>query len=77
MRLLKDFLEEELGPRTTGRVLAGFRHLEQNSQEEFAKGLNISLVHLCEIEEGRRAISAETAAQFVEALHLSKEIFHA
>jgi transcriptional regulator with XRE-family HTH domain len=56
------------GPLTLGAALSGLREADENSLAEFAKALGVSRSHLCDIEQGRRAVSPERAARFAQAL---------
>ena len=63
------FLDELIGePETLGSFLAAIREGEGMSQVEFAAKLGISKSHLCDIEKGRKVVSAERAARFAEIL---------
>jgi transcriptional regulator with XRE-family HTH domain len=63
------------GPLTMGKILISIRVGEEMTQAEFAKILGISRSNLCDIEKGRRFISAEMAAKFAESLGDSKKQF--
>ena len=56
------------GPLTLGAALSGLREADERSLAEFAKLLGVSRAHLCDIEQGRRAVSPERAARFAHAL---------
>jgi transcriptional regulator with XRE-family HTH domain len=56
------------GPLTLGGALSALRESDELSLAEFAKVLGISRSHLCDIEQGRRAVSPERAARFAQAL---------
>ena len=56
------------GPLTLGGALSALRKSDELSLLEFAKLLGISRSHLCDIEQGRRAVSPERAARFAQAL---------
>ena len=59
------FMEKILGgPLRYGAAIRAMRELEEVSQAVFAKKLGISKAHLCDIEKGRRSVSADRAAQF-------------
>jgi transcriptional regulator with XRE-family HTH domain len=63
------FLETLMGgPLTLGAALSGLRESDDRSLAEFAKLLGVSRAHLCDIEQGRRAVSPERAARFAHAL---------
>ncbi|MCU0241790.1 MAG: helix-turn-helix transcriptional regulator [Vicinamibacteria bacterium] len=63
------------GPLTLGATLSGLRESDDCSLAEFAKALGISRSHLCDIEQGRRAVSPERAARFARALGQSEAQF--
>ncbi len=70
------FLEKAAGRALSlGGLLESLRLSEEMSQISFAKKLKISPSHLCDIEKGRKAVSAARAAHFAEALHRSKAQF--
>ena len=63
------------GPLTLGAALSGLRQSDEQSLAEFAKLLGVSRSHLCDIEQGRRAVSPERAARFAKALDQSEAQF--
>jgi plasmid maintenance system antidote protein VapI len=63
------------GPLTLGAALSGLREADERSLAEFAKLLGVSRSHLCDIEQGRRAVSPERAARFAQALDQSEAQF--
>lgn len=70
------YLETLLGgPLTLGAALSGLREAEEQSLAEFAKMLGVSRAHLCDIEQGRRAVSPERASRFARALRQSEAQF--
>jgi len=70
------FLETLMGgPLTLGGALSGLREADERSLAEFAKLLGVSRAHLCDIEQGRRAVSPERAARFAHALGQSEAQF--
>ncbi len=70
------FLEKAAGrPLTLGGLLESLRLSEEMSQIAFAKKLKISPSHLCDIEKGRKTVSAARAAHFAEVLHRSETQF--
>ncbi len=70
------FLEELAGgPLTIGRYIHSIREGEEMSQVEFAKKLGISKSHLCDIEKGRKPISAARAARIAALLGYSEKQF--
>ena len=62
----REFLEALDGPLTLGRALGALRETEQQSLAVFAGRLGISRQHLCDVEQGRRAVSLERAARFAQ-----------
>jgi antitoxin HigA-1 len=63
------------GPLTLGAALSGLREADKRSLAEFAKLLGVSRSHLCDIEQGRRAVSPERAARFAQALDQNEAQF--
>lgn len=64
------FLKQRGAPLSFGAALAAIRLVEGLSQVSFAKKLDVSTAHLCDLEKGRRFVSAERAA------HLAKRMGH-
>ena len=63
------FLESLLGgPLTLGASLEAIRTTVSLSQSDFAKKLGISRANLCDLEKGRRFVSADKAAEFARRL---------
>jgi len=63
------FLEKlNKGPISFGQLLESHRVCDEISQAELARKMGISRAHLCDIEKGRRLVSAERAAKFAKAL---------
>lgn len=63
------FLDELIGePETLGAYIVAIRKGEGMSQVEFATKLGISKSHLCDIEKGRKLVSADRAAWFAGIL---------
>ena len=74
--LAMKFLEETAGrPLTFGGLLESIRVGEEMSQAAFAKKLDISPSHLCDIEKGRKVVSPERAVRFARVLGRSREQF--
>ncbi len=63
------------GPLTMAKILCSIRMGEEKTQAEFAEILGISRSNLCDIEKGRRFISAEMAARFADKLGDSPKQF--
>ncbi len=70
-------LLEELagGPLTLGRYIYSIREGEEMSQVDFAKKLGVSKSHLCDIEKGRKPVSAARAAAYARILGYSEKQF--
>lgn len=65
-------LESITGEKMTfSNLLWSIRECEEMSQVEFAKILEISRQYLCDIERGRRTVSAKMAANFAFKLGYS------
>lgn len=62
------FAKRRGGPLTFGAALASVRQVEGVSQVDFAKKLGISKAHLCDLEKGRRFVSAERAAAIAKRM---------
>lgn len=60
---------------TLGGMLESIRLGEEDSQTAFAKKLGISPSHLCDIEKGRKSVSATRAASFARVLGYSESQF--
>ncbi len=70
------FLEKVAGgPLTFGRMLRSIRLGEGLTLKDFAKYLHISIPHLSDIENDRRAVSPERAAKFAGLLGYSEAQF--
>jgi antitoxin HigA-1 len=63
------------GPLTFGQMIESIRLCDEISQVGLAKKMKISRAHLCDIEKGRRTVSAERAAQFARVLGYSVNQF--
>ena len=71
-----EFLESLTGgPLTLGELIASIRLGEEVPQVEFARRLNISRSHLCDIEKGRKTLSPKRAARFARILGYSEAQF--
>lgn len=71
-RILEDLAG---GPLTLGRYFKSIRQGEGLSQVAFAKKLGISRSHLCDIEKGRKPVSAAKAARMARLLGYSEKQF--
>ena len=61
------FLEKSAGRSLTlSGLLESIRLGEEITSASFAKKLGISSTHFCDIEKGRKVISPERAAKFLE-----------
>ncbi|MEO8183947.1 MAG: helix-turn-helix transcriptional regulator [Deltaproteobacteria bacterium] len=60
---------------TLAAALAGIRECDEQSLTMFAKRLGVSRQHLCDIEQGRKVVSAERAARFAHALKHPEAVF--
>lgn len=69
------FLENLDGPLTFGRMIWAIRESEEISQADFAKQLGVAPGHLCDIEKGRRMVSAERAARWARELGYPEAFF--
>jgi transcriptional regulator with XRE-family HTH domain len=70
------FVEELVGkPLTIGTLILAIRQGEELSQASFAALLGVTRSHLCDIEKGRKVISAGRAAKFASILGYSTEQF--
>jgi antitoxin HigA-1 len=63
------------GPLSLGELLEAIRLADDISQVDFAKKLNISKSHLCDIEKGRKTVSLERASKLARMLGYSEEQF--
>ena len=71
-----EFLENlSGGSLTIQELLRALRKSDGLTQEEFAKVLDISKQHLCDIERGRKAVTAARAAVFATKLGQPPEFF--
>ena len=70
------FVEKVAGRSLTlGGLMESIRLSEEQSLAAFAKKLGISASHLCDIEKGRKAVSALRAEEFAKNLGMSKTQF--
>lgn len=56
---------------TLGNFLCAIREGEEMSQRQFGRLLGVSSQYLCDVEHGRRIISAKSAAEFAQKLGYS------
>lgn len=71
-QLTLEDLERRHGPMTVGRFIKAFREGDEATQSAYAKRLGISKANLCDIEKGRKLVSAERAAKFARVLGVSE-----
>ena len=70
------FLDDLIGvEQTLGDLLVTIRETDEMTQKELAKRLELSTSHLCDIEKGRKTVSAGRAARFAKALGYSEALF--
>lgn len=65
-----EFLLKKLGPMSVSMFMRAFREADGVTQSDFAKLLGISKANLCDIEKGRKLVSAERAAKFAKQLQV-------
>ena len=63
------------GPLTFGRLIESLRFCDGISQVDLAKKMQISKSQICDIEKGRKLVSAERAAAFAKAMGYSVQQF--
>jgi len=63
------------GPLTFGALLRSVRETDEHTLEELAKRFGVSRSHLCDIEKGRRGVSAERAARWARILGYPEALF--
>lgn len=63
------------GPLTFGHLIESLRLCDEISQVDLAKKMNISKSQICDIEKGRRLVSAERASAFAKAMGYSVQQF--
>lgn len=63
------------GPMSFGQLLRSIRMCDELSQAELARLMNMSRSHICDIENNRRSISIERAAEFAKMLGYSEQQF--
>jgi transcriptional regulator with XRE-family HTH domain len=68
----RKFLEKlRGGPLSFGQMISSIRQADEITQVKLAQKMKISRAHLCDIEKGRRTVSAERAAKFAKILGYS------
>ena len=73
-RSAKEILEKKIGPMSFGRFLRVARNMNDLTQEEMAKKLNMSKGGICDIEKGRQFVSIELAAKIAKKCKMSEEM---
>jgi transcriptional regulator with XRE-family HTH domain len=63
------------GPLTFGALVHSIRETDEHTLEDLAKRLGVSRSHLCDIEKGRRAVSAERASRWAATLGYPEALF--
>lgn len=63
------------GPLTFGDLLRSTRICDEISQAELARLMCMSRSHVCDIENSRRTVSIEKAAEFAKVLGYSERQF--
>jgi transcriptional regulator with XRE-family HTH domain len=56
------------GPLTFGALLRSIRECDEHTLEGLARQFGVSRSHLCDVEKGRRRVSAGRAARWAEVL---------
>jgi antitoxin HigA-1 len=69
------FLEGLVGPLTLGGLIEAIRTSEEITLQAYAAKLGVSRAHLCDIEKGRRTLSAERAAKWARLLEQPESLF--
>ena len=70
-----EFFESLHGPMTLGDMLWSLRDCDEVSQAEFARRLDVSRSHLCDVEKGRKVVSPERAAAWAKVLGFPPTVF--
>ena len=70
-----ELLESIHGPMTLGDMIWSLRECDEVSQAEFARRLGVSRSHLCDVEKGRKVVSAGRAADWAEILGFPPTVF--
>ena len=71
----KNYLEKVCGKLTLGMAIRSIRLAEEETQTAFAKKLKISTQYLCDVERGRKRVTAKKAKKIAEILGHSAEQF--
>jgi len=71
-----EFLDELLGgPLTFGAMVRSTRMTDNFTLATFAKKLGVSRQFVCDVEQGRRAVSAVTAAKWARLLGYAEAVW--
>jgi transcriptional regulator with XRE-family HTH domain len=68
-------IEKITGKLTLGKLIWAIRQADEISQVDFAKKLDITKQHLCDIEHDRKFVSPKLAAEYAEILGYSGHQF--
>lgn len=72
----KMFFEElRGGPLTFGQMIKSLRLADEVAQVDLASRMGVSRAYLCDVEQGRRPVSVERAAQFAKVMGYSETQF--
>lgn len=71
----KKAIRKITGPISFGEMLYSFRLANEYTQVAFAEILGMSKQELCNIEKGRKIVSAERAKKFAEILGMPTKVF--
>jgi transcriptional regulator with XRE-family HTH domain len=71
----KKAIRKITGPISFGEMLCSFRLAKEYTQVAFAEILGMSKQELCNIEKGRKLVSAERAKKFAEILGMPPKVF--
>jgi transcriptional regulator with XRE-family HTH domain len=63
------------GPLTFGALVRSIRETDEHTLEDLAKRFGVSRHHLCDVEKGRRIVSAERAARWARTLGYPEALF--
>ena len=71
-----EFLDQLIGePMTLGNALRAIRETDEISQAELGRRIGATRSYVCDVEKGRKLVSAERAARLAEALGYSSTLF--
>jgi len=68
-------IEKITGKLTLGKLIWSIRQADEISQVDFAKKLDITKQHLCDIEHERKSVSPKLAARYAKILGYSTQQF--